>query len=286
MRFDLITLFPDFFRGPFDFGVLQRARREGRVEIALHDLRAFTHDRHRTVDDRPFGGGEGMVLKPEPLFASVESLGVAEKQQRDTGRQSVILLSAGGRRFDQAEARRLATLDQVVLICGRYEGVDQRVADLLCDRELSVGDYVLSGGELGAAVIVDAVTRLLPGVLGHADSSRFESFGEGDNAAESYAPDGSLRTTHGSGGLLDYPQYTRPAEFRGAAIPAVLGSGDHTAIRRWRRRAALARTLAQRPDLLAAAELSPLDRNLLAELENDGETTAVPTSKTADSDIH
>ena len=274
MHFDIVTLFPDFFRGPLDFGILQRALREGRMSIALHDLRNFTHDRHRTVDDRPFGGGEGMVLKPEPLFECVESLGVAPKPQRDPQHESVILLSAGGRRFVQEDARTFTRLDRIVLICGRYEGVDERVAQLLCDRELTIGDYVLSGGELGAAVIVDAVTRLLPGVLGHADSARFESFGEGDDPAEASAADGSPRATHGSGGLLDYPHYTRPAEFRGAPIPAVLGSGDHLAIRRWRREAALARTLKHRPDLLEAAELSDTDRELLASSLHFGASAA------------
>ena len=269
MRFDIVTLFPAFFQGPFDHGILSRAVREGKVEIHLHDLRDFTYDRHRTVDDRPFGGGEGMVLKPEPLFACVESLGIARKAERDTARESVILLAAGGRPFRQATARALSSLERVALLCGRYEGVDQRVADLLCDRELTVGEYVLSGGELGAAVIVDAVTRLLPGVLGHADSSRFESFGEGDDPAESAAPDGSPRSTHGAGGLLDYPQYTRPAEFRGVSVPAVLGAGDHAAIRRWRRGAALARTLAHRPDLLAATALSKSDRALLADAQTE-----------------
>ena len=269
MRFDLVTLFPDFFRGPLDYGILQRALRDGKASAHLHDIRDFTHDRHRTVDDRPFGGGEGMVLKPEPVFECVESLGIAAKADRDPHRESVILLSAGGRRFTQAEARELARLERVVLICGRYEGVDERVAELLCDRELSVGDYVLSGGELGAAAIVDAVTRLLPGVLGHADSSRFESFGEGDDPAEAHAADGSPRATHGSGGLLDYPHYTRPAEFRGVAIPEVLGGGDHAAVRRWRRRAALLRTLRHRPDLLASADLTREDQLLLREIERE-----------------
>lgn len=271
MRFDIVTLFPEFFRGPFDYGILSRALRTGKISIHLHDLRNFTEDRHRTVDDRPFGGGEGMVLKPEPLFRCVESLGIAPKPQRDTSRESVILLSAGGRSFQQPLARTLSTLDRIVFLCGRYEGVDQRVADMLCDGELTIGDYVLSGGELGAAVIVDAVTRLLPGVLGHADSSRYESFGEGDNPAEDVAPDGSPRSTHGSGGLLDYPQYTRPADFRGAEVPEILGGGDHAAIRRWRRGAALARTLAHRPDLLQKTTLSQADRALLR---------AVPGAKT------
>ena len=267
MRFDIITLFPEFFRGPFDHGVLQRALREGKVTIGLHDLRTHTHDRHRTVDDRPFGGGEGMVLKPEPLFECVESLGISPKSLRQGDRETVVLLSAAGPRFQQQDARHFAKLERVVLICGRYEGVDERVAEMLCDRELSIGDYVLSGGELGAAVIVDAVTRLLPGVLGHADSTRFESFGEGDDPAEAYSSGGSPRVTHGAGGLLDYPQYTRPAEFRGAAIPEVLGSGDHAAVRQWRRRAALQRTLTHRPDLLTTANLSAEDVAVLAELQ-------------------
>ena len=266
MHFDLITLFPDFFRGPLDYGILRRAIRDGKVTVATHDLRAFTHDRHRTVDDRPFGGGEGMVLKPEPLFECAESLNLTPKPRRDLSRESVILLSAGGTRFTQATARDLASLERVVLICGRYEGVDQRVPDLLCDRELSVGDFVLSGGELPAALILDAVARLIPGVLGHADSARYESFGEGDDPAESIAPDGSPRATHGAGGLLDYPHYTRPATFQGSAVPEVLQEGDHGAIRAWRRRAALARTLQFRPDLLAAATLTPEDQAFLDEL--------------------
>ncbi len=274
MHFDVVTLFPAFFRGPFDYGILQRALRDGKASVATHDLRDFTHDRHRTVDDRPFGGGEGMVLKPEPVFECVESLGVAPKADRDPARESVVLLSAGGRRFSQAEARALAKLERVVLICGRYEGVDERITELLCDRELSIGDFVLSGGELGAALIVDSVVRLLPGVLGHADSSRFESFGEGDNPDESHAPDGSPRATHGSGGLLDYPHYTRPAEFRGFAVPEVLTGGDHAAVRVWRRRAALERTLRQRPDLLNTAPLSEREREFVAEIRKDADENA------------
>ena len=264
MRFDIITLFPDFFRGPFDYGILHRALRDGKLAAHTHDLRAFTHDRHRTVDDRPFGGGEGMVLKPEPIFECAESLGVTPKPDRDLTRESVILLSAGGTRFTQAVARQLAALDRVVLICGRYEGVAQRVPDLLCDRELSVGDFVLSGGELPAALIVDAVARLLPGVLGHADSSRYESFGEGDDPTESTAPDGSPRATHGAGGLLDYPHYTRPAVFRGVSIPEALAGGDHQAVRAWRRKAALLKTQANRPDLLLGATLTTEEQKLLA----------------------
>ncbi len=281
MRFDIVTLFPDFFRGPLDYGILHRALRENKANVALHDFRAFTHDRHRTVDDRPFGGGEGMVLKPEPLFRCVESLGYAPKPVRDPARESVILLSAGGRRFDQGEARSLAGLERVALLCGRYEGTDQRVADLLADRELSIGDYVLSGGELGAAVIMDAVIRMLPGVLGHPDSARFESFGEGDDPGEATAPNGAPRATHGAGGLLDYPQYTRPADFRGTAVPEVLAGGDHLAVRRWRRRAALARTLVHRPDLLAAATLTPEDRFLLAEVQAELDAKRTPPPEPA-----
>ena len=272
MRFDLVTLFPDFFSSTLRYGILERALRSGLASVHTHDLRNWTHDRHRTVDDRPFGGGEGMVLKPQPLFECVESLGISPKVDRDTTRESAILLSAGGRRFTQSTARHLATLERVVLICGRYEGVDERVSQLLCDDELSIGDFVLSGGELGAAVIVDATVRLLPGVLGHADSSRYESFGIGDDhATGSLTPDGVPRSTHGAGGLLDYPHYTRPAEFRGIAIPDVLANGDHLAIRRWRRRAALAKTLANRPDLLHDAELSDDDRELLHDLASSSE---------------
>jgi tRNA (guanine37-N1)-methyltransferase len=275
MRFDILTIFPGFFAGPLDHGILSRAIATGAVEAVLHDLRAFTHDRHRTVDDRPFGGGEGMVLKAQPIFECVESLAsggaaVAAKPLRDRSRQSVILLSAQGRRFAQATAHRLATLEQVVLICGRYEGVDERVSELLCDEELSIGDYVLSGGELAAAVVLDATVRLLPGVLGHADSARYESFGlseaQLDGPAGARPLDGVPRSTHGSGGLLDYPHYTRPADFRGASIPEVLAGGDHAAIRRWRRRMALEKTWRNRPDLLANAMLSDEDREFLKEI--------------------
>jgi tRNA (guanine37-N1)-methyltransferase len=271
MRFDILTIFPNFFAGPLDHGILSRAIATGAVEVAIHDLRAFTHDRHRTVDDRPFGGGEGMVLKPQPIFECIESLAAADapiapKPTRDTSRQSVILLSAQGKPFTQAIAHRLASLEQVVLICGRYEGVDERVNDLLADRELSIGDYVLSGGELAAAVVLDATARLLPGVLGHADSARYESFGAGDDPADEMTADGVPRSTHGSGGLLDYPHYTRPADFRGTPIPEVLANGDHAAIRHWRRQQALAKTLRNRPDLLANAILTDEDREFLAGL--------------------
>ena len=264
MRFDLITIFPDFFTSIFSHGVLRRGMAGGLLEVAVHDLRSFAHDRHRTVDDRPFGGGEGMVLKPEPLAEAIESLATGAKTVRETEREQVILLSAQGATFTQAVARELASLERVVLVCGRYEGVDERVTELLCDRELSIGDYVLSGGELGAAVIVDATARLLPGVLGNEASSEYESFGPADEGAG--GPDGPPRSTHGSGGLLDYPHYTRPAEFRGLAVPEVLTQGDHAAIRRWRRERALEKTLRNRPDLLRRAVLTEPDRKYLASL--------------------
>jgi tRNA (guanine37-N1)-methyltransferase len=267
MRFDILTIFPNFFTGPLDHGILSRAISTGVVNVATHDLREFTHDRHRTVDDRPFGGGEGMVLKAQPIFECVESLGgIAAKPDRDLSRESVILLSAQGKRFTQSTAHRLATLDRVVLICGRYEGVDERVCELLADEELSIGDYVLSGGELAAAVVLDATARLLPGVLGHADSARYESFGVGDDPADTMTEDGVPRSTHGAGGLLDYPHYTRPAEFRGVPIPEVLAGGDHSAIRRWRRQMQLEKTWRNRPDLLAAASLTDDDREFLDSL--------------------
>lgn len=270
MRFDIVTIFPAFFSGPLDHGILSRALTEGFVEVVTHDLRAFTHDRHRTVDDRPFGGGEGMVLKAQPVFECIEAMGVAPKPDRDLSHETVILLSAQGRPFTQAIAHQLAAVDRVVLICGRYEGVDERVNDLLADRELSIGDYVLSGGELAAAVVIDATTRLLPGVLGHEDSARYESFGlsDADIASTGVAPgpDGVPRSTHGAGGILDYPHYTRPAEFRGISVPEVLAGGDHLAIRRWRRQQALAKTLRNRPDLLVNASLSEDDREYLESL--------------------
>ena len=267
MRFDVLTIFPDFFSGPLQHGILSRAIGAGTVSVHTHDLRAFTHDRHRTVDDRPFGGGEGMVLKPGPIFDCADSLNVIDKGLRDTTKQSVILLSAQGRPFTQATARELSGLEQVVLICGRYEGVDERVSELLADRELSIGDYVLSGGELAAAVIIDAAVRLLPGVLGHADSARFESFGQHDDPEDTMTPEGVPRSTHGAGGLLDYPHYTRPASFRGAEVPEVLSSGDHVAIRRWRRKEALAKTYRNRPDLLDQAKLTDEERAFLDSLQ-------------------
>src|SRR5690242_627476 len=253
MKFEIVTIFPEFFRGPLEHGIIRRAREAGLVEVEVVDLRDFTHDRHRTVDDRPFGGGEGMVLKPEPLFECLEARGLALREARlaGTSGESVVLLSAQGKRFDQAVAEQLAALDRVVLICGRYEGVDERVNEFLADCELSIGDYVLSGGELAAAVVVDAVTRLVPGALGNEASARQESFcGARDRVCGSEPARGEPSSTCSSGGLLDYPHYTRPAEFRGMAVPEVLISGDHEQIRRWRRRTALEKTLRNRPDLL------------------------------------
>ncbi len=262
MKCDILTIFPEFFTGPFTHGILRRAIQNGQVEVRTHDLRAFTHDRHRTVDDRPFGGGEGMVLKPEPIFDCFDTLGIAPLGSRDTSQESVILLSAQGRPFSQAVAHELATCERIVFLCGRYEGVDERVNELLCDRELSIGDYVLSGGELAAAVILDAVVRLLPGALGNPDSARHESFGVADTGAD-HAPGEVPPSTHGAGGLLDYPHYTRPADFRGHPIPEVLAAGDHAQIRRWRRQQALQKTLRNRPDLLAQAHLTAEDRRFL-----------------------
>ena len=265
MRFDVVTIFPDFFRGPLDYGVLRRAREQKLVDVSVHDLRAFTHDRHQTVDDRPFGGGEGMVLKPQPIFECVASLRVGSRQERlqpDSG-QSVILLSAQGGLFHQREAEQLAKLDRVVLICGRYEGVDERVTEFIADREISVGDFVLSGGELGAAIIVDAVARLVPGVLGNEASAHQESF----SSVLRSSPDGAPDSTCGSGGLLDYPHYTRPAEFQGWTVPDILSSGNHDQIRRWRRRKALEKTLRNRPELLKPELLSREDQEIVKELQ-------------------
>jgi tRNA (guanine37-N1)-methyltransferase len=269
MRFEIVTIFPEIFRGFFEFGVVSRAQKTGLVEIEVRDLREATHDRHRTVDDRPFGGGEGMVLKAEPLAETLDSIGIAPVSAGGREGLSVILLSAQGRPFTQAVARELAGLERVVLICGRYEGVDERVNELYCDREISIGDYVLSGGELAAAVVLDAVMRLVPGVLGNEASSEFESFGAGDTAIRADV-DGVPRSQHGAGGLLDYPHYTRPAEFRGVGVPEVLMGGDHAAVRKWRREMQLRKTLQNRPDLLEGAALSKEDLVVLARLRGQG----------------
>jgi len=229
LRVDIITIFPDYFREAFDYGIVRRARAAGLVSIRAHDLRAWTSDKHRMVDDRPYGGGDGMVLKPEPIFAAVESLTGASRRESITAGKRVVLLSPQGRRFTQALAADLASSEQVVLICGRYEGVDERVADALVTDEISIGDYVLSGGEPAALVIIDAMVRLLPGALGSETSATNESFADG---------------------LLDYPHYTRPPDFKGMRAPEVLLTGNHAEIARWRRDASMDKTKRNRPDLL------------------------------------
>jgi len=230
LRFDIITIFPEFFREVIDCGILRRARNAGLVEITAHDLRQWTTDKHHVVDDRPFGGGDGMVLKPEPIFAGVEALTGASRREDMPAKARVVLLSAQGQVFSQTLAQEIAENSaHVVLICGRYEGVDERVTEALITDEISIGDYVLSGGEPAAAVVIDAVVRLLPGALGSETSAVFESFSEG---------------------LLDHPQYTRPPEFRGMKVPEVLLSGNHAEIERWRKEAAIAKTRRKRPDLL------------------------------------
>jgi tRNA (guanine37-N1)-methyltransferase len=272
MRFDILTIFPDFFRGPLDYGIVRRARESGFAQVHIHDLRSVTHDRHRTVDDRPFGGGEGMVLKPEPIFELLETLSLPSREERMAQRapEAVVLLSAQGRLFTQATASELSTLRQIVLICGRYEGVDERVAEFIADRELSVGNYVLSGGELAAAIVLDAVTRLLPGALGNEASARQESFSPAEKvAASAGVPD----STCASGGLLDYPHYTRPADYRGMGVPPVLLAGNHEEIRQWRRRKALEKTLRNRPELLQGTPLGDEDREIVEALNRSPHET-------------
>jgi len=281
MRFDLITIFPDFFTGPFEHGIVRRAREADIVKIHVQDLRAFTKDRHKTVDDRPFGGGEGMVLKPEPLFEAVESLlghgvGDASRPSATDPKSAIVLLSAAGKLFKQETARRYAQFERIIFLCGRYEGVDERVAEHLATEEISIGDFVLSGGELAAALIVDAVTRLLPGALGNEASSQNESFAAtapsstptsepiGAQHSRGYARDkaASLQSERADVGsaaghgqrvtdhvLLDFPHYTRPADFRGWKVPEVLIGGNHAEVAKWRRAAALEKTRRNRPDL-------------------------------------
>jgi tRNA (guanine37-N1)-methyltransferase len=240
VRVDVFSIFPEWFAGPLDASLLGKARADGRLDVRIHDLREHATDRHRSVDDTPYGGGAGMVLGPEPIFAAVEAAEPCHP---------LLLLSAGGRRFDQAYAAELAAGEGFSLLCGRYEGVDQRVADHLCDGELSVGDFVLAGGEAAAAVVVDTVARLLPGVMGNVASGEDESF---------------------VAGRLEYPQYTRPGEFRGHRVPEVLLSGDHAKVARWRRAAALRRTITRRPDLVANVPLTPEEEALLREFPDDG----------------
>jgi tRNA (guanine37-N1)-methyltransferase len=227
--FHVLTIFPEFFEGPFAHGVVKRAKDVGILDIRIHNLRDWTFDRHKSVDDRPFGGGEGMVMKAEPLFLAVESI-----WPERTPRQKAILLSAQGRMFDQAMANGLAQESELLLICGRYEGVDERVAEHLADDEISIGNYVLSGGELAAAVVIDTVARLLPGVLGNETSASFDSFQE---------------SGHGEG-LLDCPHWTRPADFRGWKAPDVLLNGNHEEIRKFRKQSAFQKTARLRPDLV------------------------------------
>lgn len=254
MVFHVLTLFRPFFEGPFGCGIVARAQTEGKIAIRFHDLREHTFDRHRSVDDRPFGGDEGMVLKVEPVFLALEQIRARWAAER-TERTRTLLLSAQGRLFDQAAARRLAAYDEIALICGRYEGVDERVAEHLADEEVSVGSFVLSGGEWACGMVVDCVTRLLPGVLGNEASSHRESFEAGDGERV---------------GILDFPHYTRPAKFREWEVPPVLLSGNHEEVRRWRRRAALEKTWRNRPDLLRAASLSEEDREFLKQLSAPG----------------
>jgi tRNA (guanine37-N1)-methyltransferase len=240
MIFHVLTIFPDFFRGPLDHGVVAKARQAGKLEIRLHDLRDWTHDKHRTVDDRPFGGGAGMVMKAEPIFAAVEQiLDSADAATRHARGQRIALMTPQGRLFGQATARRWAMeINELLLICGRYEGVDERVGEHLADEEISIGDYVLSGGELAACVVLDAAARLLPGVLGNEESAVFESFEQE---------------------VLDCPHWTRPADFRGWKVPEILLNGNHAEIAKWRIGAAREKTGRNRPDLLAKP-----DRNTIS----------------------
>ena len=267
MRFDIITIFPEFFAGPLDYGIVRRAREAKLIDVRTHDLRNFTHDRHRTVDDRPFGGGEGMVMKPEPLFEAVESILGASQPPVSS---AIVLLSAAGKPFTQDIARNFAKLARILLVCGRYEGVDERVAEHLATDEISIGDFVLSGGELPAAMVLDAVTRLIPGALGNEDSTVNESFSAADVQSEDPPNDpapsvsavvlgqaivgNSSVAAHESRisgrGILDYPHYTRPPSFRGWEVPEVLLGGNHEEIRRWRHARALEKTQRNRPDLL------------------------------------
>lgn len=259
MRFDLITIFPEFFEGPLDHGIIRRAREAGLIHVHIQDLREFAKDRHRTVDDRPFGGGEGMVLKPEPLFEAVESLlgrslGDAGTPRAPDPDRAIVLMSAAGKLFRQEMARRYSELRRIILICGRYEGVDERVAEHLATEEVSIGDFVLSGGELPAVLVMDAVTRLLPGALGNQASSQNESFSARQDTPVN--PGGRSKVTGHESPLtphmlLDFPHYTRPADYRGWKVPEILISGNHAEVAKWRHRQALEKTRRNRPDLLS-----------------------------------
>jgi tRNA (guanine37-N1)-methyltransferase len=241
MKIDILTIFPEIFQGPFDHGIIRRAQKDRLVEIGIHNLRDFTYDKHQVVDDRPFGGGEGMVLKPEPIFRAVEYL----THNRIPEKYSVALLTPQGQQFNQEMAARLSQLDQLLLICGRYEGIDERVNEMLVTEEISIGDFIISGGEFAALVVVDAVVRLIPNAVGCADSTANESF---------------------SSGLLDCPVYTRPASYRGLSAPEILQGGNHREIARWRRAKALEKTFYQRPDLLAKADLTKEDEQILTSI--------------------
>jgi tRNA (guanine37-N1)-methyltransferase len=243
LRIDVVTIFPDMVQAPLAEGIVRRAVDAGLATIDVHDLRDFTDDRHRSVDDTPFGGGPGMVMKAEPILRAVESLGLAP-----SARRTVVLLSPRGVRFDQAMAARFAGQDRLVLLCGRYEGIDERVRETLGAEEVSLGDFVLTGGEVAALAVIEASVRLLPGALGDEGSAEADSF---------------------SDGILDFPHYTRPADVRGRRVPEVLLSGDHEKIRRWRRKEALRATRERRPDLLETAALSAEDERLLRELEDE-----------------
>jgi len=243
MKFDIITIFPSMIEAGLGEGVVSRGVERGLLDVAVHDLRRWTTDRHRTVDDVPYGGGPGMVMKAEPLMRAVDEVRATRGIPG-----SVVLLSPQGRMFTQVEAERLAALEHVVLLCGRYEGMDERVRETVATEEISIGDYVLSGGELAALVIVDAVSRLIPGVVGDEQSVAQDSFARG---------------------LLDYPHYTRPADIAGHRVPDVLLSGHHAEVRRWRRKAALVRTLERRPDLIATATLDEEEKALLDEIQRD-----------------
>lgn len=240
MRFDILTIFPDIFTSPFEHSILKRAREAGLIDINLVNIRDFAADRHKMTDDYPYGGGSGMVMKPEPIAKALRHV------EEIASRGRVILLSPSGKRFDQAVARRLSNERHLVLICGRYEGIDERVRERFVDEEMSIGDYILTGGEFPAMVIVDAVSRLIPGVLGCAESPEEESF---------------------SRDILEYPQYTRPPEFEGMKVPDVLLSGNHAEIARWRRREALKKTILVRPDLMEKADLTDEDKRFLMEIE-------------------
>jgi tRNA (guanine37-N1)-methyltransferase len=248
LTIDILTLFPEMFEGPFAASIVARAQQAGLIEIRLRNIRDFAHDRHRTADDTPYGGGAGMVMKVEPLVEAIEATRADGAQRGLAGASRVVYLTPQGQPYDQATARRFSQLGHLILVCGHYEGIDERVRELAVDEEISIGDYVLTGGELPAMVIVDSIVRLLPGAVGNPDSIVRESFGDG---------------------VFDYPHYTRPEEYRGLRVPEVLLSGHHAEIERWRRREALRRTLEQRPDLIERAPLTPEDRILLEEIRRE-----------------